>query len=148
MLVDVEALLIAHDRGLDVTTVVVRLRDAGVERGDGREIIELLGEHERLLERRQCLLRLTLVAERVRQIHEPPVVEGDVLDRPVLARLHALAEKAHLFLVGVGARVRSREDGLDPHLLFGVVQQIGHPLRTLDHRERLLRLRGGVVCGG
>src|SRR5207253_900001 len=29
VLVDVEALLIAHDRGLDVTTVVVRLRDAG-----------------------------------------------------------------------------------------------------------------------
>src|SRR5439155_2578669 len=48
----------------------------------------------------------------------------------------------------VGTLIRGRENALDSNLLRGIVKEIGHPLRSLDHRKRELRLSGRVVGGG
>ena len=40
VLIDIEALLVTHDRRLDVSAVVVGLRDTGIKHGDPRKIVE------------------------------------------------------------------------------------------------------------
>ena len=110
MLVDIETLLVVHDRGLDITAVVVGLRDTRIESGHQRKVVELSGECERLLVHDERLLRLPLVAERDCKINKPSVVERDVLDGAVLARLDALAKKTDLFFVRVRSLVCGRQN--------------------------------------
>ena len=91
---------------------------------------------------------MALVSKRQREIHKAAVVESDIFDGSVFACLDALAKQAYLLLVRVGTLIRGRENALDSDLLLGIVKEIGHPLRPLDHRKRELRLSGRVVGGG
>ena len=94
LVVELEALLVVEDRGLEVAVVLIVLRHAGVQTRESVAISEMLGERDRALVRRQRLASLAHVRKDVRQINEASEVEGGILHDAALARHETLAEES------------------------------------------------------
>ena len=122
----------------------MRLRHSGVEVAERRPIAELFTEHDGALVGRQRLFWLAEVGQHDRKIHQATEMEGRVVRDAILAGRDDLAEQPQRFLVRVRARVRAGEHRVHADLLFFVLEKLGHPLGSLDERERCLRLSGHV----
>ena len=148
LLIELEALLVVDDGRLEIAVVLVVLRHAGVQAGEGGAIAELLRESDGALVCRHRLPRLPHIGLRHREVDQTAEEEGRVLHHAVLTGGDAFAQEPVRVLIRVGARVRGGEHRLQPNSLLLVLEEIGHALGALDHREGLLWLARAVVGDG
>ena len=124
---------------------MIGLRDALVHARQVRAIFELRGDLHRPLVHGQRLLGLSQVAQPECEVDQPAEVESRVVHDALVAGLHDLTIEANRVLICVRPHVASGQNGFDANLLLVVAEKVGHPLRSLDDRERLLGLAGHVV---